>query len=328
MIQSRFFIVCLFVVLMFAMAASVAWGVARAILDRPTQTTETQYYYIAPGNGLLRASYVAEQQGLVAADWHFRLAARLLGMERRLQAGEYELAAGIKLTEVFSKIGSGDRYMRRLVVPEGRSVAEVEAILKASFGLDMTGYTRPPEGSLLPDTYFYERGDSAKNLIGRMQAALWAEVDRLWPDRDNALPIQSPDEAIILASIVEKETAVASERPLVAAVFVNRLKRGMRLQSDPTVIYGITNGEILDRPILRSDLSEVTPYNTYRVGGLPPTPIANPGKASIEAVLKPADVSYLYFVADGSGGHAFANTLQEHNRNVARWRQIEAKSRR
>ncbi len=328
MIRSRFFIICLFAICMLTICVSVASGVARVILARPAQTAETAYYYIAPGTGLLRASYVAEKQGIVASAWHFRVAAQILGMERSLQAGEYELVPGMSLRATFTKIERGERFLRRLAVPEGRSVAEVEAILEDSFGLDMSDYSRPAEGSLLPDTYFYERGDSAKKLIERMQVALWAEVDRLWASRQASLPLQSPEEALILASIVEKETAVASERPLVAAVFVNRLKRGMRLQSDPTVIYGITSGETLDRPIMRSDLNKTTPYNTYRIGGLPPTPIANPGRASIAAVLNPADVSYLYFVADGSGGHAFADTLNEHNRNVARWRQIEAKSRR
>ena len=179
MIQSRFFIYCLFVVLILTLCVSVAFGVARAILDRPAQTVETQYYYIAPGTGLLRASYIAEKQSLVAAAWHFRIAARILGMERSLQAGEYELASGASLRTTFSKIKRGERFLRRIAVPEGRSVAEVEAILDASFGLDMTNYAPPAEGSLLPDTYFYERGDSAKNLIGRMQSALWAAVDRL-----------------------------------------------------------------------------------------------------------------------------------------------------
>ena len=156
-----------------------------------------------------------------------------------------------------------------------------------------------------------------------MAKAQDAVIDALWDGRANELPFSSKEEAIILASIVEKETGVAAERPLIAAVFVNRLKKGMRLQSDPTIIYGLTGGEPLGRGLRKSELERETPYNTYVISGLPPTPIANPGRASIEAVLNPADSDYLFFVADGTGGHVFAPTLEEHNRNVAKWRRIE-----
>jgi len=308
-------------------AAALLFGVVRMILASEVPTTDTQYLYIERGSGLLRASYLADRQGLVKARWHFLVAAKMLGMERSLQAGEYEIAPSFTLRETFEKIRRGERFLRRLAVPEGLSTREIDALLRSSFGLELEGLRLAPEGSLLPDTYFYERGDKASTLLARMQGKQRELVDSIWAARAPGLPFESVEEAITLASIVEKETGVASERPMVAAVFVNRLKKGMRLQSDPTVIYGITEGLPLGRAITRSDLKEVTAYNTYRIAGLPPTPIANPGEQAIRAVLNPADVPYLYFVADGSGGHAFAVSLDEHNRNVARWRQYERNSR-
>ncbi len=182
----------------------------------------------------------------------------------------------------------------------------------------------PDEGTLLPETYHFHRGESRQEILRRMKEAMSDEVARLWDERVDALPFKGAVEAVILASIVEKETGVQSERGLVASVFINRLRKGMRLQSDPTVVYGITLGAgPLGRPLSRIDLDANTVYNTYQINGLPPTPIANPGKASIAAVLNPAPTDALYFVADGSGGHAFAKTLDEHNRNVKAWRKLQ-----
>ncbi len=183
----------------------------------------------------------------------------------------------------------------------------------------------PPEGSLAPDSYEVRPGDSRASVLARMTEAQRAWLDLAWANRAPDLPYGTPQEALIMASIIEKETGVAAERPQVASVFVNRLRKGMKLQTDPTVIYGITKGQgALGRGLRQSELRAETPYNTYVVTGLPPTPIANPGPASIEAALNPADTDYIFFVADGTGGHAFAKTLAEHNRNVARWREIEA----
>jgi UPF0755 protein len=182
----------------------------------------------------------------------------------------------------------------------------------------------PREGSLLPETYNVARGMTRTALVAKMMADQTRAIDALWPTRQKNLPFKTKKEALILASIVERETGVSSERPQVAAVFVNRLKKRMRLQSDPTIIYGLVGGKgALGRPIRRSEIRRKTAYNTYRINGLPPTPIANPGRASIAAVLNPADSKALYFVADGTGGHAFAETLEQHNKNVRRWRQIE-----
>jgi len=212
----------------------------------------------------------------------------------------------------------------RVAVAEGTTVWQVVEGLKQAPFLEGPVGPMPPEGTLAPDTYEVTRGASRRELIDRMRAAQDAALMAAWESRPFGLPYRSPEEALTMASIVEKETGIAEERPTVAAVFVNRLREGMRLQTDPTVIYGVTNGqEVLDRGLRRSELDRRTPYNTYLVDGLPPTPIANPGRAAIQAALNPADSDYLFFVADGTGGHAFARTLEEHNANVARWREIE-----
>jgi UPF0755 protein len=198
------------------------------------------------------------------------------------------------------------------------------AALEAAEGLTGPLPDPPPQGSLLPETYFFENGETRAAMLARMQKAMTDALAELWPQRAENLPFDTPEQAVVLASIVEKETGVAAERPQVASVFVNRLRRGMPLQSDPTVIFALTGGEAdLGRPLLRADLQVDHPVNTYVVNGLPPTPIANPGRASLEAVLNPAETDFLYFVADGTGGHAFARTLAEHNRNVARWRAVQ-----
>jgi len=186
----------------------------------------------------------------------------------------------------------------------------------------------PPEGSLLPETYTYPRGTARQEIIDKMLKDRTVVLEDLWAQRAPNLPFRTPEEAVILASIVEKETGRPDERRQVASVFMNRLKRGMRLQSDPTIIYGITGGKgPLGRPLYQSDIDRPTAYNTYQINGMPPTPIANPGRASLEATLNPADTDFLYFVADGTGGHVFASSLSEHTRNVARWRQVERRLR-
>ena len=212
-----------------------------------------------------------------------------------------------------------------MVMAEGvTSWQVVEALRAASF---LTGEIDdvPPEGSLAPDTYQLSKGGDRNQILAQMASRQETILAEEWEARPFGLPYETPEEALIMASIVEKETGVAGERPQVASVFVNRLRQGMRLQTDPTVIYGVTNGQgILDRGLRRSELDAETPYNTYRIDGLPPTPIANPGRAAINAALNPDDTDYLYFVADGTGGHSFSRTLEEHNAAVARWREIEA----
>ncbi|MCT4332421.1 endolytic transglycosylase MltG [Paracoccus sp. YLB-12] len=213
----------------------------------------------------------------------------------------------------------------RITVAEGVTSWQIVEGLKAAGFLSGEIDEVPAEGSLAPDTYEVEKGSSRTALLADMARRQTAILAAEWEARPFGLPYETPEEALIMASIVEKETGVAAERPQVASVFVNRLEQGMRLETDPTVIYGITNGQgVLDRGLRRSELNTTTPYNTYRIDGMPPTPIANPGRAAINAALNPAQTDFIFFVADGTGGHAFARTLDEHNRNVARWREIEA----
>jgi UPF0755 protein len=228
------------------------------------------------------------------------------------------------MEEVMDLLVSGKSITYKISIPEGFTSAMALARIGANEVLTGEPPAPPPEGAIMPDTYLFKRGTTRAGLVADMQAAQDRLVDGIWAGRKSGLPIHTREQAVILASIVEKETAVADERPLIASVFVNRLRRGMRLQSDPTIIYGIVGGKgRLERPLTRADITTPTPYNTYTIDGLPPGPIANPGRAALEAVANPADTTYLYFVADGTGGHAFASSLDEHNRNVAKWRNIE-----
>ena len=237
----------------------------------------------------------------------------------RFTMGEEEVPAD------FERVANEAGTVFRVAIAEGATSWQIYTALNAISELGEDATAIPAEGSLAPDSYEFTPGDSVQGILDRMAAAQVRILDAAWETRADGLPVTTKEEALILASIIEKETAVADERPLVASVFVNRLRQGMRLQTDPTVIYGITGGEgILGRGLRRSELDRETPYNTYVIAGLPPTPIANPGAAAIAAALNPADSDYIFFVADGTGGHAFAETLAEHNENVARWRQIEA----
>ena len=253
----------------------------------------------------------------------FRAAARAHALAPGLRAGEFEVAGGASLLDVLTTLRDAKPLLRFVTIPEGRTTAQALALIAAAPMLEGAVTLEPGEGDLLPETYAYERGEDRDAVTRRVMAAHDEVLAELWANRSERAVVETPEEAVILASIVEKETGVASERPRVAAVFSNRLRRGMRLQSDPTIIYGLTGGEPLGRGIRRSELRGETPYNTYVIRGLPPTPIANPGRESLAAVLDPLDTDDLYFVADGTGGHVFAETLAQHNRNVAQWRRIE-----
>ena len=249
----------------------------------------------------------------------------------KIKAGEYELAHHISMQDILDKMERGQIFTRNVTIREGLTNYEISRLLLKQDDLDIKGTQKYPEGYLLPETYSYARGDSNADILARMSAAMDKVLNKAWENRTENLPVKTKEEALILASIIEKETALSSERKRVAGVFVNRLRNNMALQSDPTVIYALTNGEPenngkgpLGRRLLKKDLEIDSPYNTYKYPGLPPTPIANPGKASIEAVLNPEEHKYFYFVADGSGGHAFGKTLAEHNSNVAKWRKIRA----
>lgn len=276
------------------------------------------------GDGLIAIANRLEQYGVIDSADVFRVWVTIDGGDRELQAGEYAIPAGASMADIYEQLREGDTIQYLVTAPEGRTSAQIVRILNESEVLTGEIAEIPPEGTLLPETYSFHRGDSRQDILDRMRADQQALLNELWPGRADDLPFDTPEEAIILASIVEKETGVAAERPLVASVFVNRLRRGMRLESDPTIIYGITQGEPLGRGIRRSELdNDRNPYNTYFITGLTPTPIANPGRDAIEAVLNPPQADYLFFVADGTGGHAFAESYREHQRNVAAWRRIE-----
>ncbi|MGD9538899.1 MAG: endolytic transglycosylase MltG [Alphaproteobacteria bacterium] len=263
------------------------------------------------------------EEGVLEDAQVFLLGLWLKGEQGALKAGEYAFEPGVSPAGVAAKLVAGDTVIRRLTIAEGLTSAEIVALVDGAEGLSGEIGEVPPDGTLLPETYHFSYGDARRDIIARMKAGMAQAIEALWPKRQAELPLNSPEEAVTLASIVEKETGVASERPMVAGVFVNRLRRDMPLQSDPTVIYALTMGKApLGRPLARTDLEVDSPFNTYRYKGLPPAPIANPGRASLEATLNPADTDALYFVADGSGGHAFARTLDEHNRNVRRWREL------
>ncbi len=269
------------------------------------------------------------QSGVIANERVFFLAAAVRGrMGDSLKAGEYRFAPGDSMAKVLEKITSGKALVYKVTIPEGLTSEQVLQRLNDTDALAGDLPVTVAEGVLLPDTYVFNRNMTRADLLQKMRQAQNKLLDRLWQERAVGLPIRTKEEALILASIVEKETGVAAERARVAAVFHNRLIRGMRLQSDPTIIYGIAGGKgRLDRPILRSDIDGRTPYNTYQIDGLPPTPIANPGREAIAAVLRPASTDELYFVADGNGGHVFARTLEQHNANVRNWRKIEQQRR-
>ena len=254
----------------------------------------------------------------------FKLGVRYRENHNRLKFGEYAIPAHASMTQVMELLVAGKVIQYGITIPEGRTSAMImRAVAADPVLLGDAGTVTPSEGSLLPETYLFTRGTTRATILARMASDHRKVADELWAKRKPGLPYDTLEQAIILASIVEKETGVASERPQVASVFVNRLRKGMKLQSDPTIIYGITGGEPLGRGIRRSELDRATPYNTYVIPGLPPTPICNPGRASLEAVINPPETDYLFFVADGTGGHAFAATLAEHEKNVARWREIE-----
>ena len=274
---------------------------------------------VGQGSSIARVAQQLEEAGAIRGSaTSFRGFARLFGAHAPIQSGEFLLSPGMSAQTILYTLQFGRPVQRLVTIPEGMPSIQVqERLMAVPF---LTGAVDvPAEGSVLPDTYSYRRGESRAALLGRMQAAMRTQLARLWAQRRPGAPVVSPEAAIILASIVEKETGKASERRLIAGVYGNRLRRGMPLQADPTVIYPITRGRPLGRRILQSELQANNGYNTYRSAGLPIGPIANPGRESIAAVLDPAPTNALYFVADGSGGHVFADTLQQHQANVERW---------
>jgi UPF0755 protein len=274
---------------------------------------------VKEGTTLRSASRQLAKEGAIPGTARtYYVMARLFGSNDPIQAGEFEIPNGMNGAGILDLLQHGKPLLRLITVTEGMPSIIVHEKLAANPYL--TGPTPEiAEGSVLPDSYSFERGDTRSGLVKEMQAAMRKTLAQLWPNRSNDCSLANPEQAVILASIVEKETGKPAERPLIAGVYCNRLKIGMKLDADPTVIYPVTQGKPLGRRIKKSELEADNPYNTYRRAGLPAGPIANPGKASIEAVLHPAQTKALYFVADGSGGHVFAETLAEQNANVAKW---------
>ena len=305
----------------------VTIGAAKREFSAPGPLTEEVIVVLPKGATLKHTSEVLALHGVIENECLFRRGARYRREDRAIRYGEYLIPAGASMAEVLALLVSGETIEHKVTVAEGLTSYQIVEILRASEILTGEIAEIPPEGSLAPDTYFIQRNQSRGEVLARMAEAQVAVLAQAWEQRADDLPLASPEEVLVLASIVEKETGMAGERGRVASVFVNRLKRGIRLQSDPTVVYGITGGRgPLGRGLRRSELDRATPYNTYLIDGLPPTPIAAPGRDAIMAVVNPEETDFLYFVADGSGGHVFATTLQQHNRNVAAWRRIERNS--
>ena len=306
------------------LAAIGVWHLAVERFEGPGPLSTERIVIIPRGTGVEQIAQTLASAGVIENPLLFELGVRVLEAGRRLKAGEYRFPAALSMRGAVEILELGQTVVHGLTVPEGLTSAQTVALVAAAEALSGDAGAVPEEGKLLPETYHFKRDDERAALLRRMAEAMDRTLAELWAKRAEDLPLKTPDEALILASMIERETGEAGERPLVASVFVNRLRRGMRLQSDPTVVYGITGGQgPLGRALTRQDLQAPSAYNTYTIDGLPPGPIANPGRAALEAALRPAESRYLYFVADGTGGHAFATTLQEHNRNVAKWRKVQ-----
>lgn len=299
------------------------WQWSERYFNEPGQLNEDVTVIVPQGASLSRIAQLLEEEGVIRYPRVFTYIIQAKDKTVALQAGEYQFEAGITPNQAFKKLMEGNTLIRQLTIPEGFSTPQALDVINSSYGLLGEIPAGIKEGTLLPETYHYRYGLTKEEMIKRMQRAMRTTIDALWESKAENLPFDTIQDALTLASIVEKETGIDAERRRVAAVFINRLRKNMRLQSDPTVIYAITKGEQkLERPLTRKDLQIPSEFNTYVVFGLPPAPIANPGRASIEAVLQPIESNEYYFVANGDGGHSFARTLKEHNRNVRKWRKI------
>ena len=316
--------IALAIVLGLIVAGVIEWGLAAFEAPGPAAKHGSEtVVLIKPGMHVRGIAQQLADTGVVSRPDVFAIAVRFKGKASELKAGEYAIPSHASMHAIMDLLVEGKSIEHKLTVAEGLTSRMVFDLVRDDPELTGEAGAVPPEGSLLPETYLFSRGQTREGLIAKMGKAQTALVDKLWDERAANLPFKTKEEAIILASIVEKETAIAAERPHIAAVFINRLRIGMRLQSDPTIIYGITGGYPLGRRIRQSEIEAHTPYNTYVIAGLPAQPICNPGKDSIAAVLNPADTRDLYFVADGTGGHVFTASAQEQAKNAAKWRKID-----
>jgi UPF0755 protein len=315
-------------VMLVTLAAGAALYFGKRSFEAVGPATTNTTFLVKPSTGVSEISEQLERRGLISDARVFQLGVRAYGNSSALKAGEYEIRAGASMHDIMEVLKSGKSILYSLTVPEGLTVAQAWQRVADHEALsgEMPA-TMPLEGALAADTLRFTRGTPRQQVIDKMQADQKKRVQEIWDRRAAGLPLANIDEFVTLASIVEKETGRGDERSRVASVFINRLNKRMRLQSDPTIIYGLFGGKgkPSDRAIMQSDIDKPTPYNTYVINGLPPTPIANPGRAALEAVANPSQTNDLYFVADGTGGHVFAATLEEHNANVARYRAFEKK---
>lgn len=320
------FLVSCVMLAVLATGAAVYFGRQEFFEAGPSANGDT--FLVKPATGVQDIADQLERRGFISDARIFRLGVRAYGNDQALKAGEYEIKPHASMREIMNLLKSGKSVMYSLTIPEGLTVEQAFARVAAEDALTGNMPTQlPAEGSLATDTLRFTRGATRQQMVDKLLADQKELVDEIWKRRSPDLPLANADEFVTLASIVEKETGRSDERSRVAAVFLNRLNKGMRLQSDPTIIYGLFGGKGKpgDRPIYQSDIDKQTPYNTYQINGLPPTPIANPGRASLEAVANPSKTKDLYFVADGNGGHVFAETLDDHNQNVARYRALVKK---
>jgi UPF0755 protein len=314
---------------LFLIGIAVAITALVVVFQMPNTLDTPSEIQIKRGMGTRDIAAMLQNEKIIINAYPFMLGSKIKNNAKPLQAGEFLIPAGVNISGVLDILQNGKTIQRKFTIPEGKTSWEIVQILNKNEFLEGEIENIPPEGSLMPDTYFFAKGETRIEKIARMQGAM----NNFTNDQDvkllDNLPLNTMEEVMILASIVEKETSVASEYAKVAGVFINRLRKGMPLQTDPTVIYGITKGRHkndgkgpLGRRLLTKDLRKDTIYNTYTRTGLPPTPICHPGRGAINGVLNPDTHDYIYFVADGTGGHAFGKTLAEHNRNVAKWRKI------
>lgn len=312
----------LLLLLLIAGCATIAFFYDYAI-HQPMPVDRDILFLVQKGDSLNKIAKKLKEYGLVKNEYLFIFYSRINKIYPQVKAGEYLFDKNISLVQLSEKLVSGKVYLRKITFPEGLTSKEIHELLKNNEFLNKEEFAIPSEGSILPETYTFSRGDSPKKIIKQSQKARDDVLEQIWNGRDENLPLNSKEQLLILASIVEKETGIGTERAEVASVFINRLRLGMLLQTDPTVIYAVTGGkEDLNRPLTRKDLTIDSPYNTYKYAGLPPAPICNPGKDAIFAAAHPANTSYLYFVASGKGGHNFAKSLDEHNDNVRKWRAL------
>lgn len=321
--RHRVFVYFLVLILVVGVMGGSVLSTYRQFVEEGPLTQRTEIV-IEAGRSLRKIAKQLYREGIISSPSVFEIGARASGSAFSIKAGEYSIPERASAKTVLSILTSGNTYIRRLIVPEGLTSHQIIALMEGKYGLMGEVKKEPKNGTLMPNTYYYSYGDTKEDLLKRMQNGMKRAIDELWEGRDKSLSFKTPHEAVIMASIVEKETARDSERGHIASVFHNRLKKGMKLQSDPTVIFALTNGVgELGRNLTYRDLRTENGYNTYVVAGLPIGPISNPGYATLKAVLHPHQTTDLYFVADGKGGHIFAKTYAEHEKNVTRYREVQ-----